>query len=339
MRPVVHITVELPTTEARRQLWRHGCPAGRRGKPSRWRSARHPGGIITMAARAAGGSRPEVPAARRARRSTWRCATSSTIASCAWPQAADTYSFEDLVVDDELREALWEIIGACVRDRRTVREKWGMKGASGVSVLFQRDRAWAETMSAKVVGASSAWRFTRWTCRAVTSKWIGETEKNLSESRAAVAGPRGVLSTRPTRSSEAHHRRQTATTLRQPGDQLPPAAARALRRLAVLTQPGRPPSTPRSAAASPTTCALLPHRPRCAPSCGAAPSPARLAPLDFPRPGRKCQSSPAASSRSPPSAAPSWPPAHQAPDAGAHHRRRRAHVPRAAASWPHGHLE
>src|SRR6185369_766012 len=107
-----------------------------------------PGGIITLAARAAAASRlaeagpPDVAALDLAVRNQLHDRILRLGRKLPVP-----YTFDDLVVDEELREALWEII-ACVRDRRTVREKWGMKGANGVSVLFSGDPGVGKTMSA-----------------------------------------------------------------------------------------------------------------------------------------------------------------------------------------------
>jgi SpoVK/Ycf46/Vps4 family AAA+-type ATPase len=90
------------------------------------------------------------------------------------------YAPEDLIVDDDVADALEEII-ACVRTRRQVRERWGFRGAQGVSVLFSGDPGVGKTMSATVMARQLDLAIYEVDLSRVVSKWIGETEKNLAE--------------------------------------------------------------------------------------------------------------------------------------------------------------
>jgi SpoVK/Ycf46/Vps4 family AAA+-type ATPase len=84
------------------------------------------------------------------------------------------------VVDDETAASLQEIVG-CLRVRRTVRERWGFRGAAGVSVLFSGDPGVGKTMSATVIARQLGLAIYEIDLSRVVSKWLGETEKNLGE--------------------------------------------------------------------------------------------------------------------------------------------------------------
>ncbi len=102
-----------------------------------------------------------------------------------------TANFEDLVVADETRETLSEF-EATVRLRHQVLDEWNfgkLVRGRGVSALFYGDPGTGKTMAAGVVAASCGLPLYQIDTAQVVSKWIGETEKNLSEVfRAAEAG-------------------------------------------------------------------------------------------------------------------------------------------------------
>ena len=140
-----------------------------------------PGGVIAMAASAARAERvqldgpPEVAALDIAVRNQLhdRIVRLGRKLDCP-------YEFIDLVVDDETESSLHEIVG-CLRERRKVREKWGFKGAAGVSVLFSGDPGVGKTMSATVIARALGLAIYEIDLSRVVSKWLGETEKNLGE--------------------------------------------------------------------------------------------------------------------------------------------------------------
>ena len=90
------------------------------------------------------------------------------------------HEFADLVVDDETAASLREIVGA-LQERRKVRERWGFRGAAGVSVLFSGDPGVGKSMSATVIARQLGLAIYEIDLSRVVSKWLGETEKNLGE--------------------------------------------------------------------------------------------------------------------------------------------------------------
>jgi hypothetical protein len=93
-------------------------------------------------------------------------------------------SWDDLVVPDDVGEAMRELV-ARVRFRRTVLETWGMGDvattARGVTALFQGGPGTGKTMAAGVIARALGYELWRVDLSKVVSKWIGETERNLSQ--------------------------------------------------------------------------------------------------------------------------------------------------------------
>jgi DNA replication protein DnaC len=93
-------------------------------------------------------------------------------------------SWDDLVVTDDVGDALRELV-ARVRFRRTVLETWGMgevaTTARGVTALFQGGPGTGKTMAAGVIARALGYELWRVDLSKVVSKWIGETERNLSQ--------------------------------------------------------------------------------------------------------------------------------------------------------------
>ncbi|MBK7534330.1 MAG: ATP-binding protein [Myxococcales bacterium] len=181
-RPLVHFALEVPSLSDRTTLWKWQVP-GLTQSDAEALSARFaaPGGVIAMAASAARAERvqldgpPEVAALDIAVRNQLhdRIVRLGRKLDCP-------YEFIDLVVDDETESSLHEIVG-CLRERRKVREKWGFKGAAGVSVLFSGDPGVGKTMSATVIARALGLAIYEIDLSRVVSKWLGETEKNLGE--------------------------------------------------------------------------------------------------------------------------------------------------------------
>jgi DNA replication protein DnaC len=93
-------------------------------------------------------------------------------------------TWDDLVVTDDVGDALRELV-ARVRYRRTVLETWGMGDvattARGVTALFQGGPGTGKTMAAGVIARALGYELWRVDLSKVVSKWIGETERNLSQ--------------------------------------------------------------------------------------------------------------------------------------------------------------
>ena len=180
-RPLVQFTLEVPPLGERAALWQRSVPtlpsADAETLASRFAA---PGGVIALAARAAraerpAGSPPDLPALDLAVRNQLHDRL------IRLGRRLDTHqAFTDLVVDDETAASLHEIVGA-LRERRKVRERWGFRGAAGVSVLFSGDPGVGKTMSATVIARQLGLAIYEIDLSRVVSKWLGETEKNLGE--------------------------------------------------------------------------------------------------------------------------------------------------------------
>lgn len=189
-RPLVQVTLGIPSLPERCQLWQReveGLPdAGALALSERFAV---PGGIIALAARAAQatariavgdpsghpGDPIDVQALDRAVRSQLHNRLGRLGRKLDTP-----YTFDDLIVDEDTLMVLSEIL-ACVKERRQVRERWGLRGPPGVSVLFSGEPGVGKTMSAMVLARTLDLELYEMDLSQVTSKWVGETEKNLAE--------------------------------------------------------------------------------------------------------------------------------------------------------------
>ena len=193
-RPLVQFALEVPALDDRAALWQHSVPTLDPGDAEAlaMRFAA-PGGVITLAARAARAERPDdsgppdLPALDLAVRNQLHDRLIRL-----GRKIETRHEFHDLVVDDETGASLQEIVGA-LRERRKVRERWGFRGAAGVSVLFSGDPGVGKTMSATVIARQLGLAIYEIDLSRVVSKWLGETEKNLSEVFDAAEPGHAVL--------------------------------------------------------------------------------------------------------------------------------------------------
>jgi AAA+ superfamily predicted ATPase len=180
-RPLVHLSLEVPPLGTRTMLWQRYVPtltdpdaASLAGKFA------IPGGVIVAAAQAAAAGQaqaaaPDAPALVRAVGEQLHQRIQRLGKKLPTP-----YDMDDLVVDDDVREALVEIVAA-VKERRTVREQWGIRGAQGISVLFSGHPGVGKTMSGTVLARRLGLDIYEVDLSQVVSKWLGESEKNLSD--------------------------------------------------------------------------------------------------------------------------------------------------------------
>ena len=181
-RPLVQFSLDVPPMVERGVLWQRFVPqlaeADAEILASRFAA---PGGVIALAARAARAERP--PEAGPPDVLSLDVAVRNQLHDrlVRLGRKLDTHhEFKDLVVDDETSTALHEIVGA-LRERRKVRERWGFRGAAGVSVLFSGDPGVGKSMSATVIARQLGLAIYEIDLSRVVSKWLGETEKNLGE--------------------------------------------------------------------------------------------------------------------------------------------------------------
>jgi AAA+ superfamily predicted ATPase len=181
-RPVVHLSIEVPPIDVRTAMWRAVVPslaiADSHSLSSRFAI---PGGVIVSAAQAAIAARlatdgpPDVVALEQS------VAGQLHQRLQRMGKKLDTpHQLEDLIVDDDVREALVEI-QAAVRERRRVRAEWGLRGAHGISVLLSGHPGVGKTMAGTVIARRLGLDIYEVDLSQVVSKWLGETEKNLSD--------------------------------------------------------------------------------------------------------------------------------------------------------------
>ena len=91
-------------------------------------------------------------------------------------------SWADIVLPEDILDSLLELT-ARVRHRKTVYEQWGfdksITTARGITALFQGSPGTGKTMVAGVIARDLGLELYRVDVSRITSKWIGETEKNL----------------------------------------------------------------------------------------------------------------------------------------------------------------
>ncbi len=181
-RPLVHLTLEVPGLATRAAMWRAVVPSlTEQDADSLSGRFAIPGGIIVAAAQAAGaGQMPDTgppPADELAR------AVATQLhqrISRLGKKLATPFELDDLIVDDDTRAALLEI-SAAARERRKIREAFKLRGAPGISVLFSGHPGVGKTMSGTVLARRLGLDIYEVDLSQVVSKWLGETEKNLSD--------------------------------------------------------------------------------------------------------------------------------------------------------------
>lgn len=96
----------------------------------------------------------------------------------------EVFTWEDLVASDSLRRSLENLCGQ-VKYREIVGEKWGFYEkrpyGNGVCALFYGPPGTGKTMAAQVVARELGMELYRVDMSRMSSKYIGETQKNISE--------------------------------------------------------------------------------------------------------------------------------------------------------------
>lgn len=181
-RPLVHLTLDVPGLGVRSQLWRQIVPSLDASAADNL-SGRFaiPGGIIVAAAQAAVAGR--MPTAGEPGIEDLAFAVAAQLhqrISRLGKKLPTPFDLEDLIVDDDTRAALIEI-SAAARERRRIREAFKLRGAQGISVLFSGHPGVGKTMSGTVLARQLGLDIYEVDLSQVVSKWLGETEKNLSD--------------------------------------------------------------------------------------------------------------------------------------------------------------
>jgi len=181
-RPIVHIALEVPDLKVRAQLWQQVMPLlstpDAEGLAGRFAI---PGGVIIAAAHAAEAARmPTSPAPSATSLDFAVAAQLHQRISRLGKKLPTPFDLDDLIVDDDTRTALIEIVSAA-RERRKIRDEFKLRGAAGISVLFSGHPGVGKSMSGTVLAKRLGLDIYEIDLSQVVSKWLGETEKNLSD--------------------------------------------------------------------------------------------------------------------------------------------------------------
>ncbi len=181
-RPLVHITLEVPDLKTRTAMWQDVVPTLDASEADSL-SGRFaiPGGIIVAAAHAAtAGRMPDAGTPGTEDLATAVAAQLHQRISRLGKRLPTPYDIDDLIVDDDTRSALTEITAAASQ-RRQIRDAFKLRGAQGISVLFSGHPGVGKTMSGTVLARRLGLEIYEVDLSQVVSKWLGETEKNLSD--------------------------------------------------------------------------------------------------------------------------------------------------------------
>ena len=181
-RPLVHLTLDVPSLEVRAKLWHQVMPAlgvaDTEGLAGRFAI---PGGVIVAAAHAAEAGR--LPTAGPPVATDLDFAVAAQLhqrISRLGKKLPTPFDLDDLIVDDDTRAALIEI-AAAAKERRKIRDQFKLRGAAGISVLFSGHPGVGKSMSGTVLAKRLGLEIYEIDLSQVVSKWLGETEKNLSD--------------------------------------------------------------------------------------------------------------------------------------------------------------
>ncbi len=181
-RPLVHLTLEVPDLQTRTAMWRDIVPDLTTSDADSL-SGRFaiPGGIIVAAAQAAqAGRMPDAGPPGTEDLATAVAAQLHQRISRLGKRLPTPFDLDDLIVDEDTRSALVEI-AAAASQRRQIRESFKLRGAQGISVLFSGHPGVGKTMSGTVLAKRLGLEIYEVDLSQVVSKWLGETEKNLSD--------------------------------------------------------------------------------------------------------------------------------------------------------------
>ena len=196
-RPAVRVEAPLPTAAEQRALWEHALGEG---------AARLNGALDAVVAQfrlepgAIGAAAVSIDGVEgdEAGRTLWEhCRSQSRPRLDDLAQRIESPSgWDDLVLPEAQRAVLREV-AAHVRHRPTVYDAWGFRQRGprglGISVLFAGPSGTGKTMAAEVLANELRLDLYRIDLSAVTSKYIGETEKNLRRVFDAAEGSGAIL--------------------------------------------------------------------------------------------------------------------------------------------------
>jgi AAA+ superfamily predicted ATPase len=205
---VVNVPLSAPTASNRRRVWRRELAAAGASAAAgdlaavadRFRlSSRQIRDAALIAAHEAGLRRPPRGSSVRLTRhdlfSAARSQTGHQLTAFA-RGIRPVHRWEDLVVPEDAQVQLREL-AARVEHRTLVMDEWGFQarlpGGRGVTALFAGPPGTGKTMAASVIAAELGLDLFAIDLSTVVSKYIGETEKNLSRVFGAAADTDAIL--------------------------------------------------------------------------------------------------------------------------------------------------
>ena len=187
VRPILHVEFDLPGYQQRLQLWQEALDVDKDDdildqaaaqfvlSSGQIRDAAHTAQDIARA-RGEQITRPDLFSAARAH-------SHHHLAKLA-RHIDPRYSWEDIILPNEQRDMLREVVSA-VRGKARVMEVWGvgkkLVSSQGITVLFAGPPGTGKTMAAEVIAGELGLDLYKIDLSTVVSKYIGETEKNLEQ--------------------------------------------------------------------------------------------------------------------------------------------------------------
>lgn len=195
-RAVLTLDVPMPSFAERERAWGHLCHASdTRDVAAKFRLSVDQISDAAEVARVVAHARGEPTPTPADLDAGARQASSSGLGELA-TRLASGYRWADLVLPDRQRNLLHSV-SAYLRHRDRVLSDWGYERAvarsQGLKVLFAGESGCGKTMAAQVLASELGLELFRIDLATVVSKYIGETEKNLSRVFAAAHGSNAVL--------------------------------------------------------------------------------------------------------------------------------------------------
>jgi hypothetical protein len=192
-RPVIALELRAPEPAARRALWRRALGADADVDELAMRYRISPGEMtrVVGAARFAARSRGATTPSPRELADGVRATIRQRLAGLA-ERIEVRHEWDDLVLPADVQAQITDLIGR-VRNAYQVLESWRFRDLAarggGIAALFAGAPGTGKTMAAGLVARALELDLYQVDLSAVVSKWIGETEKNLSRVfEAADAG-------------------------------------------------------------------------------------------------------------------------------------------------------
>jgi SpoVK/Ycf46/Vps4 family AAA+-type ATPase len=151
--------------------------------------------LITAAARAAHAARAAAPLRAEHIQTGIRAVLDDRLAGLA-TRVTVNQTWDDLVLPDDQLAAIIELL-ARIRERRRVYEDWGFADklgrGLGIAALLSGPPGTGKTMAAGLIARDLGCELYQVDTTKITSKWIGETEKNLAALFDAAEADHAIL--------------------------------------------------------------------------------------------------------------------------------------------------